>query len=220
MVLYIPFGDNQVHGALDKYLIFARRRGKVYAKKYQVPKNPNTADQKAQRLLFKDAVKAWQALTEPKKDVWRAKASGLSATGYNLFIRSYLLNPVAIPLIISRLNNAELLNPRATSYVGWRYYFMASIAPSYYGEVFDNQLYFSSYYYISGSAWFRFRITSISQTINIQKNDKVKLTFDGGQSLTVWMPQFTGASLNLYISDNGSSYYDNAFTQLACRAYN
>jgi hypothetical protein len=43
----------------------------------------------------------------------------------------------------------------------------------------------------------------------------VKLTHDGGHSLQVYFPEFSGAELVLYVHANGNTYWDAALTQLA-----
>jgi hypothetical protein len=43
----------------------------------------------------------------------------------------------------------------------------------------------------------------------------VTLTFDGGKTLKVYLPAFSGTQLTLYVSQNGSTFKDAALTMLA-----
>jgi hypothetical protein len=49
-----------------------------------------THAQLARRARFDQAVKAWQALSEPEQAEWRARAKREHRTGYNLFLSHYL----------------------------------------------------------------------------------------------------------------------------------
>lgn len=216
MVLYVPFGDNQVHGALDKYLIFARRRGKVYAKKYQAPKNPNTADQQTQRLLFKDAVTAWQSLSEPDKNIWRAKASGLSATGYNLFIRDYLLNPPVpgVPLLIKKITGMVIDTPRSTVAHGWRMALFWQYSGNFF-YVWDNGQDIFDRGTIPSAQPIKFQALGGSQPINILAGDSCTVTHDQAPSpITIYLPRLTSGN-QLFVGDDGSTYWDSDYLDLA-----
>lgn len=60
--------------------------------KFYVPKNPQTATQQIGRVKFEDAVAAWQALTPEQKRVYYQKAYGKRMSGYNLFLREFMLS--------------------------------------------------------------------------------------------------------------------------------
>ena len=49
---------------------------------------------------------------------------------------------------------------------------------------------------------------------NVLAGDYVTITFDGGQTLNVFLPAMT-TNENLYIANDGSTYYDEGLTQLA-----
>ena len=59
---------------------------------YYVPSNPQTESQQANRQKLTNGVVAWQALTSPQKDVYNERAKYKSLSGYNLFLREYLLS--------------------------------------------------------------------------------------------------------------------------------
>jgi len=56
---------------------------------------PPSPAQEAQRLRFKQACSAWQALTLEEKASYNAAGFGLNMTGLSLFIREYL--DLAVP---------------------------------------------------------------------------------------------------------------------------
>ncbi|HNX58641.1 MAG TPA: hypothetical protein PKK43_06060 [Spirochaetota bacterium] len=72
-------------------LVFYAYGGKQYARRYVVPKNPDTVVQKKSRRRFAEAVAAWQDLTDSSKESWNRRCRNLSLSGYNLFISEYLL---------------------------------------------------------------------------------------------------------------------------------
>lgn len=59
---------------------------------YIVPFNPKTPTQQSNRMLFRDAMAAWSALTDEDKLTWDVKAKGLSLFGRNLFVKQYMLD--------------------------------------------------------------------------------------------------------------------------------
>jgi len=59
---------------------------------YYTPTNPQTIPQQANRGIFADAVLAWQNLTATQKEVYNKRAVGKQMSGYNLFIREYMLS--------------------------------------------------------------------------------------------------------------------------------
>ena len=63
-----------------------------YREPYYIPRNPRTTTQQAWRSVFAQAVFAWQQLTPEEKMVYNERAKGKRMSGYNLFIREYLLS--------------------------------------------------------------------------------------------------------------------------------
>lgn len=211
-----PFGDNQSHGALGNSVIYVRRRGINYVKIFKSPKNPNTSAQQDQRALFQDAVIAWQALTGPEKDIWRAKASGLSPTGYNLFIKDYLLNPPApvFPLMMKHITGMTITTPRSTDPHGWRHaLFWQSTGKYFY--VWDNNQDIFDRGEIPSSMQIRYQSLGGSQTMNVQAGDSIVVTHDMTPSpITIYLPAFTG-TVYLFPATSGATYWDIGLTMLA-----
>jgi len=75
------------------YQVRTRWGGFVQVKEvFYTPTNPQTGPQQAWRLIFSQGVAAWQALSEEEKEEYRARADYFSFTGFNLFMREYLLS--------------------------------------------------------------------------------------------------------------------------------
>ncbi|HOW83648.1 MAG TPA: hypothetical protein PK573_13885 [Spirochaetota bacterium] len=75
--------------------VFYRWNDRTVMRLYVVPRNPDTPAQRANRGLFRDAMKAWQALADDEKAAWNRRASRLGMTGHNLFISRYMRSHAA-----------------------------------------------------------------------------------------------------------------------------
>ena len=84
----IKFGDIIVFSG-----IFQVRRDfgkqKTVRLRYQVPKNPQTETQQANRKKMQDGVPAWRALTNEERAVYNIRSRGKKLSGYNLFLSEY-----------------------------------------------------------------------------------------------------------------------------------
>ena len=63
---------------------------RIVKNRYYIPKNPRTVPQQARRAVYAAGVAAWQALTDPQKEVYNQRAKGRPYSGYNLFMQEYL----------------------------------------------------------------------------------------------------------------------------------
>lgn len=61
------------------------------AMKFYKPTNPNTSLQQNYRDWFAKAIIEWRALTEEQKAEYNVRAKNLTLSGYNLFIREFML---------------------------------------------------------------------------------------------------------------------------------
>lgn len=81
-------------GKLGKSLIYSQSKGSKRAKRYKVPDNPDTIDQKSQRGFMTNAVLAWKTDGYTLLDIeaWNLFASIQKKTlsGYNVFLREYI----------------------------------------------------------------------------------------------------------------------------------
>ncbi len=72
-------------------LVVYKVKDKTYVRNYVVPRNPDTEKQRENRFLFKDAVKAWQALSIEEKTTYNSLAIRRGrGRGYNLFLSLYM----------------------------------------------------------------------------------------------------------------------------------
>ena len=71
-------------------IVFYGYNDKTYLRSYVVPRNPDTPAQRANRDLFRDAMKAWQGLSLFDRESFNRRARRLGMTGHNLFISIYM----------------------------------------------------------------------------------------------------------------------------------
>ena len=95
-----PLFSISASGQLAKTLIYADWKGIDYAKQYVIPANPKTEDQQEQRGFFNSAIEAWHVdgYTEEDVTAWNlyALAQKMAASGFNIFVRLYVLAKVAV----------------------------------------------------------------------------------------------------------------------------
>lgn len=56
------------------------------------PRNPRTETQQAQRAKYTAGALSWAPLSEAEKEVFKLRAFGQKMSGYNLFVKEYLLS--------------------------------------------------------------------------------------------------------------------------------
>ena len=90
--VYSPLLSANAIGTIAGDLTFAKHSGRNTVRQRNVPRNPRTVSQQANRSKLSDAVVAWQALSEPQREVWREKElDNPGKTGYSLFIGAQML---------------------------------------------------------------------------------------------------------------------------------
>jgi len=76
--------------------IYQRRRKHIgssyYRRKHFYPANPQTEIQQANRAKLRNAVLAWQDLTNEQKSVYNELAQGKYISGYSMYIHEYMLS--------------------------------------------------------------------------------------------------------------------------------
>lgn len=90
------FGDFIAVYSDPSFGIYQQRKckeGKITIKmKFYTPYNPQTEPQQLNRSKIIFAVLAWQGLTPEQKSAYNYNAKGTIYSGYNLFVREYLLS--------------------------------------------------------------------------------------------------------------------------------
>ncbi|HRZ25726.1 MAG TPA: hypothetical protein P5346_06260 [Spirochaetota bacterium] len=72
-------------------IVFYTHNDNTYFRSYVVPRNPDTPAQRSNRGAFRDAMKAWQALSSFDREGFARRARRLGMAGHNLFISRYML---------------------------------------------------------------------------------------------------------------------------------
>lgn len=215
----IPYGDPQAHGHVGKALIFFRRRGSVVCKHYKKPYNPRTESQQLTREKFKEAVDAWHALDSYYQNYFNWLAEGYPYSGFNLYCGLYIEGelPTTYPLRIETLNDVSITTTRSPAPEGWRYeFFKIDLTPQF-GFIEDNRNLWTPDTPPAGIANLYFKVEENTRTINIQDGDTVDITYDGTNTLLIYMPAII-EDTTLYVAEDGSTYYDWLLTDLAKQA--
>ena len=80
---------SSVNGRLGN-VVFYKRRNTQCIRSYVIPRNPDTAAQRAARHTFADAVKSWQSITRDEKFKFIRRARNMQMSGYNLYISLFI----------------------------------------------------------------------------------------------------------------------------------
>ena len=76
-----PCFSGSASGKLGDSVIFQTRYGRTYAKRYFIPRNPNTPAQQIPRSRMRAAQARWKIATEHTKEEWRHYATLASWKG-------------------------------------------------------------------------------------------------------------------------------------------
>ena len=215
-MIVTPFGDTQAHGAFGKSVILERRRGIVYAKSFRIPKNPRSIEQKIQRQKFTVAIAGWQSLTPLEQDYFNQLASGKTYTGFNLYVSKQLLEtpPSTTPLLITNLTSLHITTTRSIYSLGWDFLFFNPSPHIIFGSIEDNSNLFTVRLTSPTPVFLQINIEESEQSIDIHANDTILLTFNTDTNLYIFFPA-VNENMQLYVADDGSTYYDAGMTNLA-----
>jgi len=93
---YCQYGDAGYGEAWTKWGIYQRdtktKHQRIKKESFYIPANPQTETQQANRNKFIAALTAWHALTDEQKEVYNRRSKGKSLTGYNLYVKQYMLS--------------------------------------------------------------------------------------------------------------------------------
>ena len=79
--------SERAYGTIGNILTYQGRKGFRHTHRKSTPRNPKTAPQIADRLLFANAVAGWQALTTEQKQVYNNMSAQYgNIPGFNIFI--------------------------------------------------------------------------------------------------------------------------------------
>lgn len=90
-----PLQSEQATGKIGKSVIFRKKKGTPFASKFYYPGSKKSytksASQEAQRQKYLEGTNAWSDLSPEEKAEYITRATGLNMSGYNLFMKEYLL---------------------------------------------------------------------------------------------------------------------------------
>lgn len=221
MAIIVPFADPSAHGTLAKSVSFRRRFNYVVFQKRPVPVQPNTPEQLAQRLKFKQASFAWYSYDAESKKYFIRRAKDYNWTPRNLFIHAYLrgIMPSQINLSTGDMNNAQIQNLRSPEPQGLQWYFEQPFCGL--GRIFDYE---NVYYDIAGGSPGRVIMmiwNSLGQDITLPFRDGIWTEFliaGEWKNFIIRVPETEikkDGHKDFFIGDDGSSYWDEECTQLA-----
>lgn len=75
-------------GAIGKTQVYAKWKGRPYARRYVIPADPNTTDQQETRSVFAWASNVWKLAPSLFQDPWNTFAKGKVLTGRNAMMGS------------------------------------------------------------------------------------------------------------------------------------
>lgn len=82
----------RVIGKLGTRVLYYKRDGSYHDRAYVKPVQPGTPAQVTWWNKFATGVTAWQGLSQGQKDSWNLKAVPFHMTGFNYYMRKYLLS--------------------------------------------------------------------------------------------------------------------------------
>ena len=88
-----PLMSVEASGKIGERLVFSKRKSGQQARFQKAQKDVVTTDRTIYRALYSMGVSLWKDLTDSEKDVFVSSAKILHMTGYNLFMKEYLLSP-------------------------------------------------------------------------------------------------------------------------------
>ena len=104
----VLFSD--IRNKLGNQVVFSSWKGRGYLRSYAKPSNPNTAKQRATRLLMKAIVQHYKSVvdTPEKRQIWNDLANELQISGYNLFVKEGTTSEVSVPSTASGTGSATI----------------------------------------------------------------------------------------------------------------
>ncbi len=87
----INFGDHLIMSGIF-FRNNATGKVKYFRRDYYIPSSPQSVPQQSNRAKMTAGVLAWQALTTEQQSVYNKSAIGKRMSGYNLFLKQYLLS--------------------------------------------------------------------------------------------------------------------------------
>jgi hypothetical protein len=87
-----PLLSQEARGKIAERLVFSLRSSGQQVRFQKAQQDIITEARTNQRIIYSEAVEAWDILSDLEKLEWKVQAGKLKFTGYNLFVQSYLDN--------------------------------------------------------------------------------------------------------------------------------
>ena len=110
----LPSYLNMAGGRMGDIVCYPRR-GRMYSRKYVVPRNPDTEAQRVVRGSFRDAMNAWKALGPEEKAWYNKRTRKISMLGHNLFVSEYMRKALHTPGEVPGTDKEEIKNTSSAS---------------------------------------------------------------------------------------------------------
>jgi hypothetical protein len=137
---------------------------------------------------------------------------------FGIAFRVYRIFRPQTPLRIRDLEDMRILTPRSSQEMGWTLTFLYDFGKwSEFGYINDGEnRYEDSGNVASRSAPVCLIVYKEAEPIAIQGADRLEITYDGGQTLLIYLPpQIRDEKTSLYIARDGATYYNKRLTKLA-----
>lgn len=92
-----PLLSREARGAIYGNIVFSVRKSGQQVRFQKPPVDRRSSGQISRRLIYSNGVDAWHSLTSEEKQVYIVQAKEMNMTGYNLYMRTYLLSPPPDP---------------------------------------------------------------------------------------------------------------------------
>jgi len=92
-----PLFSEAAHGTTANLLTFSKKKTVNICRYQRKQKDAQSAAQIAQRAKYQDGITAWKALTDEEKAEYTAAGAAVGLSGYNYFLKEYLLTPPTPP---------------------------------------------------------------------------------------------------------------------------
>lgn len=211
-----PYGDTDAHGKFGTSIVFQRYRGIVSMRKRVDPFNPNSSAQQTQRSAFRQSIIEWRLLSTITRAYYEAKAPAFNMSGLNLFMHFYLLGqlPSSSPLLEDDYTASHISITRANPPLGYRYIHRTIPPSTILGDIYDKQNVFTNLAVAPALEPMQMDVLTQITAPQVQERDTISITGVNVGTILVYMPAIT-INTQLYLSTDGSTYYDIPLKDLA-----
>jgi len=222
MAIIVPYADLNAHGSLGGSVSFRRRFGRVILEKKPYPVQPNTTAQLAQRSAFATVQNDWYSYDAQSKGYYSLRGPQLGWSAKNLYTHARLLNimPSQSHIGVKQIVQAQIIKPicpdphTSTMFfsvwdsVGTYWWNLASIDDNE-NVLSNNPPGTSTYTKLRFQFW-----TDDNDLFRYGIWCQVKKMDDSLKELIIRCRSPKDPGVILFVSDDGSTFDDDALTHL------